>query len=163
MPKKGEFPGGLVVRILGFYFCGPGSIPGQETEILRVVWWSQKQKAKESTEGVGLRAALTEPCILLMGLGKSQESRTPRWERQDITKGPRTETRSHRLWGPYHPRPRQEPRVSEGEFRSVGGGHSRIIYSGWVENMISTRAGRTTCKIQPRRGKWEVSMKDVWL
>ena len=28
-----EFPGGLVVRILGFHCHGPGSIPGQGTEI----------------------------------------------------------------------------------------------------------------------------------
>lgn len=47
MPEKGEFPGGLVVRMLGFYSNGPGSIPGQETEILLVVWYSQKQKAKK--------------------------------------------------------------------------------------------------------------------
>ena len=31
--KKREFPGGLVVRILGFHCHGPGSIPGQGTEI----------------------------------------------------------------------------------------------------------------------------------
>ena len=30
----GEFPGGLVVRILGFHCCGPGSVPGRGTEIL---------------------------------------------------------------------------------------------------------------------------------
>lgn len=29
------------------------------------MWYSQKQKAKESTEGVGLRAALTEPVYYL--------------------------------------------------------------------------------------------------
>ena len=28
-----EFPGGLVVRILGIHCCGLGSIPGQGTEI----------------------------------------------------------------------------------------------------------------------------------
>ena len=28
-----EFPAGLVVRILGFHCCGPGSIPGCRTEI----------------------------------------------------------------------------------------------------------------------------------
>ena len=27
-------PGGLIVRILGFHCHGPGSVPGQETEIL---------------------------------------------------------------------------------------------------------------------------------
>ena len=32
-----EFPGGLVVRILGFHFCGLGSIPGRGNEISRDV------------------------------------------------------------------------------------------------------------------------------
>lgn len=110
MPERRErvpwWPSGF--RMLGFYSCGPGFNPGQETEILLVVWYSQKQKAKESTEGVGLRAALTRPVYYLRDWGRSQESRTPRWERQDITKGPRTETRSHRIWGPCHQRPRQD-------------------------------------------------------
>ena len=30
-----EFPGGLVVRSLGFHYCGLGSIPGQGTEICK--------------------------------------------------------------------------------------------------------------------------------
>ena len=30
--KAPEFPGGLVVKILGFHYHGPGSIPGQGTE-----------------------------------------------------------------------------------------------------------------------------------
>ena len=33
----GEFPGGLMVRILGFSCCGLGSSPGQETEIPQAV------------------------------------------------------------------------------------------------------------------------------
>ena len=28
-----DFPGGLVIRILGFHCLGPGSVPGQGTEI----------------------------------------------------------------------------------------------------------------------------------
>ena len=33
-----------MVRIPGFHCCGPGSVPGQRTEILQVVKHSQKQK-----------------------------------------------------------------------------------------------------------------------
>ena len=33
----GEFPGGLVVRIPGFHCHGPGSLPGQGTEIPQAV------------------------------------------------------------------------------------------------------------------------------
>ena len=33
----GEFPGGLAVRILGFYCCVPGSSPGQGPEIPQAV------------------------------------------------------------------------------------------------------------------------------
>ena len=36
-------PGGLLVRILGFHCRGPGSIPGQETEILLALKHSTKQ------------------------------------------------------------------------------------------------------------------------
>ena len=36
-----EFPGGLVLRILGFH-C-PGSIPGQGAEILQTSQYDQKQ------------------------------------------------------------------------------------------------------------------------
>ena len=39
-----EFPGGLVVKILGFHCHGPGTMPGQETEILQAVWHRQKKK-----------------------------------------------------------------------------------------------------------------------
>ena len=41
-----EFPGGLVVRILGFYCCSLGSVPGERTEILQAMWHSQKQTNK---------------------------------------------------------------------------------------------------------------------
>ena len=41
-----EFPGGPVVRILGFYFHGLSLIPGQGTEILQASWCSQKKKKK---------------------------------------------------------------------------------------------------------------------
>ena len=43
--EKGEFPGGLVVRILGFHCCGPGSIPHQGTE-------NPKEKKKKQREGI---------------------------------------------------------------------------------------------------------------
>ena len=45
--KEREFPGGLVVRILGFNCCGPGSIPCLETEVLQGAWHSQKKKKKK--------------------------------------------------------------------------------------------------------------------
>ena len=38
-----ELPGGLVVRIRHFHCCGPGSIPGQGTEILQATWHGQKK------------------------------------------------------------------------------------------------------------------------
>ena len=46
MPKHRprEFPGGLVLRILGFH-C-PGSIPGQGVEILQASQYDQKQTQK---------------------------------------------------------------------------------------------------------------------
>ena len=37
-----EFPGGLVVRILGFHCHGLGSIPSQGTEIPQAAWHGQK-------------------------------------------------------------------------------------------------------------------------
>ena len=44
-----EFPGGLVVKILGFYCCGPGSIPGRRTKIpLQAAQCGQKKKKKIS-------------------------------------------------------------------------------------------------------------------
>ena len=38
-----EFSNGLVGTILGFHCCGPGSIPGQGTEILQATQRSQKK------------------------------------------------------------------------------------------------------------------------
>ena len=43
----GEFPGGLVVRILGFHCHGLGSIPGQGTEIPQATWCGQKKRKKK--------------------------------------------------------------------------------------------------------------------
>ena len=37
-----EFPGGLLVRVLGFHCCGPGSILGEGSETPQVMWRSQK-------------------------------------------------------------------------------------------------------------------------
>ena len=45
-----EFPGGLVVRILGFHCLGPGFIPGQGNEILQAMWHNQKKKKKNKSE-----------------------------------------------------------------------------------------------------------------
>ena len=42
-----EFPGGLLVRILGFHYRGWGSIPGQGTEILQGKVYSQKSTKKK--------------------------------------------------------------------------------------------------------------------
>ena len=59
LPKLGEFPGGLVVRILGFHCCGLGSIPGRGTEIPQATCHGQKtkqtnkQKTPESREFPG--------------------------------------------------------------------------------------------------------------
>ena len=53
-PSKGrerEFLGGLVVRILGFHYHGPGSIPGWETEILQAVQHSKKKEKTKKREG----------------------------------------------------------------------------------------------------------------
>ena len=43
MSRRGEFPGGLGVRILGFHCCGQASVPGQGTE----------SQAENKQEGVG--------------------------------------------------------------------------------------------------------------
>ena len=42
--KSWEFPGSLVVRIWHFHCHGPGSIPGQGTEIPQVEWLGQINK-----------------------------------------------------------------------------------------------------------------------
>ena len=42
-----EFPGGLVVRILGFHCCGLGSIPGWVTEIPQASGEAKKKKKKK--------------------------------------------------------------------------------------------------------------------
>ena len=40
----GEFPGGLVVRILGFHCRGLGSVPGRGTEILQAIQQGRKKE-----------------------------------------------------------------------------------------------------------------------
>ena len=45
-----EFPGGLVVRILGFHRRGQGAIPGWGIEIPQAMWHSQKKKRLIDTE-----------------------------------------------------------------------------------------------------------------
>ena len=44
---KGGFLSGLVVRILGFLCCGPGSIPAREAEILQAMRHGQKKNLKK--------------------------------------------------------------------------------------------------------------------
>ena len=41
-----EFPGGLVITILGFHCRGPGSVPGWGTEISWAKWCGKKKKKK---------------------------------------------------------------------------------------------------------------------
>ena len=41
------FLSGLLVRILGFHYCGLGLIPGGGTEISQAAWSGQKKKKKE--------------------------------------------------------------------------------------------------------------------
>ena len=43
-----DFPGCSVVKNVHFNAGGMGSDPGQGTKILQVIWYSQKQKQKES-------------------------------------------------------------------------------------------------------------------
>ena len=42
-PGLMEFPGGLVVRILGFHCHIPGSIPAEGIKIPQAEWYSQKR------------------------------------------------------------------------------------------------------------------------
>ena len=51
--KNREFPGGLVVKILGFHCRGPSSIPGRGTEILQAAWRGKKQKQNKTEKQVG--------------------------------------------------------------------------------------------------------------
>ena len=46
-----EFPGGLLVRILGFHYRGWGSIPGQGTEISQGKVYSQKSTKNKKKKG----------------------------------------------------------------------------------------------------------------
>ena len=41
--RSGELPSGLVVRIPDFHCHGPGSTPGQGTEIPQVAWIQPKK------------------------------------------------------------------------------------------------------------------------
>ena len=45
-----EFPGGLVVRILGFHCHGPGSVPGWGAEILQAMCCDLKKKKKKKIQ-----------------------------------------------------------------------------------------------------------------
>ena len=49
--KVGEFPGGLVIRILGFHDCGLYSVHDWETEILKAMRWSQEKNLKNRLDG----------------------------------------------------------------------------------------------------------------
>ena len=70
----GELPGGLVVRILGFYCHDPGSIPGGG-KFLQAVWFDQKKKKQPTNLGFFRWAYAcqfssdpTTPCWLLPSL-----------------------------------------------------------------------------------------------
>ena len=69
-----EFPGGLVVRILGFYCCGLDSVSGWGTEILQILQHGQKKKNKTRSSyfwNWGLRTKyLTKMLLLLLSLRK---------------------------------------------------------------------------------------------
>jgi len=45
-----EFPGGLVVKIPCFHYCGLGSLPGLETEILTSRYYTLWEGEKKSEE-----------------------------------------------------------------------------------------------------------------
>ena len=45
-----EFPGGPVVRTPSFHCCGPGSVPGQGTKILKATWCGQKKNYAQTSE-----------------------------------------------------------------------------------------------------------------
>ena len=68
-----EFPGGLVVRILGFHCCGPGSVLGQGTEISLKPLSGQPTEKEEEEERLpwcGRRTVSAwSPAILLWVLG----------------------------------------------------------------------------------------------
>ena len=49
--KVGEFPGGLVIRILGFHGCGLHSVHGWEPEILEAMRYSQEKNKKNRLDG----------------------------------------------------------------------------------------------------------------
>jgi len=50
MTEIREYPGGQVVRILGFHCHGPGSIPGWGTEILQAVQHSIPPPKKDGNK-----------------------------------------------------------------------------------------------------------------
>lgn len=62
-----EFPGGLVVMILGFCCCGLGSIPGQGTETLQDAWCSQKKMKtnKQQQQNAALNNLIVKSLIHL--------------------------------------------------------------------------------------------------
>ena len=57
----GEFPGGLVVRVLGFHCHGPGSIiPGGVTEILQAMWHGRKKNSLRKGWGMRVPSLCTD-------------------------------------------------------------------------------------------------------
>lgn len=46
--KCGGVPGGLLVRIQGFHCCGPGVIPGWETDSESWAAWQNKKRTEEN-------------------------------------------------------------------------------------------------------------------
>ena len=54
---SGEFPGGLVVRILGFQCRGPGSIPGRGMRYCKPRGQKKKIFCKHRNEAAGISEA----------------------------------------------------------------------------------------------------------
>ena len=46
-----EFPGGAVIRTQRFHCCGPGSVSGHGTKVLKAAWWGKKKKKKNHRMG----------------------------------------------------------------------------------------------------------------
>ena len=59
---KGEFPGGLGVRIPDFHCHGLGSIPGRGTKILQAAQRGQKKKKKKRKGPHGCAHTEKRPC-----------------------------------------------------------------------------------------------------
>ena len=68
-----NFPGCLVVRILGFHCYGPVSVTGQGTELLQAAWCSQKKKRekikKMKKKNIGINVLMKQSKYFGISLG----------------------------------------------------------------------------------------------